>query len=74
MNTTELTQHEEPLIWTTKGNLPVKDLEYRHEWHEDDTEIRLVESYFLGDELVKQNVHVKLKKGAEFAGEAAQVG
>jgi hypothetical protein len=54
-----------PLIYTTKGNLPVADLKYRHEWAEDGDSISLVEEYFLGDELVRRNVHMRLKKGLE---------
>jgi len=53
----------EPLIWTTKGNIPLADLDYKHEWSEDDNAIMLIETYRLGDEIVKQNRHIKLKQG-----------
>jgi hypothetical protein len=54
-----------PLIFTTKGNLPVADLTYKHEWQEDDNSIMLIEEYYLGDELVRRNVHARLKQGLQ---------
>lgn len=54
---------DEPLIYTTKGNLPIASLQYRHEWKEDDNGIYLIEEYKLDDEVVKRNVHARLKKG-----------
>lgn len=56
---------EEPLIYTSKGNLPIASLEYRHGWFESETDITFVEEYWLGEELVKRNVHAKLKKGLD---------
>ena len=56
---------EEPLIYTTKGNLPVRDLAYRHEWIEDDVAITFVEEYRLNGELVKRSTHARLKKGLD---------
>lgn len=52
-----------PLIWTTKGNLPVGSLEYCPTWTEAPDEISFVEEYRLEGEVVKRNVHVYLKKG-----------
>lgn len=54
---------EEPLIYTTKGNVPIASLQYRHEWQEDDNGIYLIEEYTLDGEIVKKNVHARLKKG-----------
>ncbi len=54
---------DEPLIWTSKGNLPIASLTYRHEWIDNENETTLVEEYRLGDEIVKRSVHVHLKKG-----------
>jgi hypothetical protein len=54
---------DEPLIYTTKGNLPIKDLRYQHRWEEDAAAITLIEEYYLDDELVKRSSHVRLKKG-----------
>jgi len=56
--------NETPLIWTTKGNLPVESLEYSAQWYETSDFIKLVETYVLEGEVVKQNAHIKLKEGA----------
>ncbi len=54
---------QEPLIYTTKGNLPVASLQYHHEWQEDDDAIYLIEEFTLDGELVRRNVHARMKKG-----------
>lgn len=66
-----MTSTNEPLIFTTRGNVPIDSLDYSHEWLENDEELRLVETYKAKDngEIVKQNVHIKLKKGLHMFGE-----
>ena len=59
---------ETPLIWTTKGNLPVADLEYKTAWIDHEDYLSFSEQYFLGDELVKSNAHIYSKKPLEFFG------
>lgn len=54
---------EEPLIYTTKGNLPEKDLEYSKEWVFDTDTIKFSETYKLNGEIVKQSGHVFVKRG-----------
>ena len=51
-----------PLIWTIHGNLPISELRYEHAWEDTDTYIKFMEAYYLGDELVKNNVHVYAKQ------------
>ncbi len=58
---------EEPLVHTTKGNVPLSQLQYRHSWEEDDVAISFIEEYRMGDELVRRNVHSRLKKGLDAA-------
>ena len=62
----------EPLIYTIKGNLPIKDLEYRHWWVVNDNEISFHEQYLFNGEIVKEGAHVYLPKasvsGAAIAG------
>lgn len=58
---------DEPLIYTTKGNIPLSSLQYTHQWLEDDIAITFVEEYRLSGEVVKRNAHAKLKKGLEAA-------
>jgi len=52
-----------PLIWTTKGNLPIDSLQYSTEWEETETSIRFSEIHRLDGEIVKQSQHVLLKQG-----------
>jgi len=56
-----------PMIWTSKGNLPLTGLAYKHEWIDNDNETVLVEEYCLDGELVKRAVHVKLKQAGVVA-------
>ena len=49
---------EVPLIFTSKGNLPIGSLRYEHKREDVPGEIVFIEEYFLGDESVKRSVHV----------------
>ena len=49
--------NEQPLIWTSKGNLPVADLTYVPMWEETDDYIKFVETYKLDNEVVKQSAY-----------------
>jgi hypothetical protein len=49
---------ETPLIYTTKGNLPVADLERKDGWDFTASGISYWEEYYLGAEVVKRNVAV----------------
>jgi len=64
----------EPLVFTTRGNLPVSLLQYRYGWYENRREIVFVEEYLLGEESVKRSVHTMLKEGADSHAEAARLG
>lgn len=64
----------EPLIHTSKGNLPVDSLEYSTRW-EDSTECTtFIETYLLNGEVVKQSVHVMGKRGFLADGQAGSIG
>lgn len=56
---------DEPLIYTTKGNLPEKDLEYSKSWEFLDDTIKFSETYKLNGEIVKQSAHVFVLRGHE---------
>lgn len=58
-----MSNNEIPLIWTTKGNLPVDSLEYTTRWEDTDDFIKLVETYRLDGEIVKENAHIYAKRG-----------
>ena len=63
----------EPLIYTSKGNVPIASLEYRHEWRDEPDALTFIEEYRdATGELVKRAVHVLSKRGA--ASDTATVG
>jgi len=51
-------ENDTPLIWTTKGNLPIADLRYVHRREDTPGTVVFIEEYFQGEELVKRTVHV----------------
>lgn len=63
----------EPLIWTTKGNLPVASLRHDTEWRVSEERIIFVERYWLGEEVVKESTHVNILKGAAAIGAAGAI-
>ncbi len=63
----EVINTEIPLIYTTKGNLPVADLEYSTAWEITDDYIKFIETHKLGEEIVKQSSHLYLKKPLDLA-------
>ena len=54
-----------PLIWTTKGNVPVESVRYETKWFVSNERIEFIETYFDGEEIVRQNVHISILKGEE---------
>lgn len=46
------------LIYTSQGNLPVKDLVFQHEWHFNNEEICFREVYTYNGKMVKQGAHI----------------
>ena len=64
----------EPLIYTSKGNLPIDDLRYETEWTVNDDYIKFVERHYLGDEVVKESAHVYDRKGVSLQLTAASLG
>jgi len=61
----------QPLIFTSKGNLPLADLHHEVIWDVSNDKIIFTESYFLGDECVKQSSHVKFLTGVAMSGVTA---
>lgn len=55
----------EPLVYTIKGNLPIKDLEYFYFWEETDDYTKFSEGYKLDNEVIKQSAHIKIKRGQD---------
>jgi len=65
----------EPLIWTTKGNMKVADLEHYIQWEDTEDYTKLTEFFVMKEskELVKSSTHVRSKKGNVLAGEIPTV-
>lgn len=65
--------NEQPLIWTSKGNLPIADLAYSTAWEESPDATVFIEEYRQGDEVVKRSVHALSKHGMTCEGAAGGV-
>ena len=64
----------EPLIWTTKGNIPLVGLTHQTEWRITEKVIVFIERYFLEGEMVKESSHVKLLDGVETSADVGKIG
>jgi hypothetical protein len=53
---------DEPLIHTTKGNVPVASLEYSTAWEDTPEYTKFIETYRLGGEIVRESAHVLGKR------------
>lgn len=61
-----------PLIYTSKGNLPIAALTYETEWDVQATYIKFVERYRdPSGEIVKESAHVYDRVGVSVVGTAA---
>lgn len=59
----------EPLIYTTHGNLPIASLALSTSWEDTPDYVKLTETYRLGDEIVRESVHVLARKPLSMVGE-----
>ena len=65
----------EPLIWTSRGNVPLASLKLETAWDLGDTYIKFVERYRAEDgEIIKESAHVYSKTGVTGEGVAASLG
>ena len=48
---------QQPLIWTSEGNLPVADLRQVPQWNVSENMIQFVLEYYYGEKLVRRDVH-----------------
>jgi hypothetical protein len=65
-----------PLVWTTIGNVPSSELEYRTNWEIQAQDgalhgVVFVEEYWFNDECVRRDVHVYKHSGVSGDGQAA---
>lgn len=54
----------EPLIYTSKGNLPIASLQYQTAWDVQPNYIKFMERYSLDGEVVKESAHIYDTHGA----------
>lgn len=64
----------EPLIYTTKGNVPITSLAYSTDWDIQDGYFKFTETYRLDGEIVRQSAHVYDRNGVGSVAEAANLG
>lgn len=65
--------HDEvPLIFTSKGNLPIANLKQRVLWTDNEDETICAAEMWLGDECVRREVHIYKRKGLEVLGEISK--
>lgn len=58
-----MSESVEPLIYTTKGNVPIASLTYSHEWEVTEDHTIFKESWIdQTGEVVKNNCHVHVNK------------
>jgi hypothetical protein len=55
---------DEPLIWTSKGNLAISSLTARVVWTDNECETICASELWLGDECVRREIHVYKRVGA----------
>lgn len=61
----------EPLVWTTKGNLPAAALTYETAWEDHPDHVKFVERYRLDGEVVRESCHVYNRIGFLLGAESA---
>ena len=52
-----------PMIYTSRGNLPIADLTYETAWEDAPDYLKFIERYRLDDEVVRESAHVYSKRG-----------
>ena len=60
----------DPLVYTTKGNVPVASLVYETAWEITPDYIKFIERYRDGQEVVKESAHVYVLKPVTAMAEA----
>ena len=66
--------NEQPMIHTSKGNLPVADLREAVVWTQNDTEVVCNIEHWLGDECVRRQCNVLKLRGESVLGHARHLG
>lgn len=67
------TDQQEPLIYTSRGNIPLSSLQYQYAWEDTPEYVKFVERYVASDgEVVKESAHVMAKRGMSMLGETGK--
>ena len=64
---------DEPLIYTTKGNVPLASLQYSNTWENRPDAVVFSETYTLDGEVVKRSVHAYSKRGLAAEADAGSI-
>ena len=64
-----MTQADTPLVWTTRGNVPVAATEERVVWTDNAEETICAHEHWMDGECVKRSVHIYKRKGLEVLGQ-----
>ncbi len=67
-------QPDQPLIHTSRGNLPVSDLREAVVWTQNDSEIVCAVEHWAGDECVRRQVNILKLQGESVLGQARHLG
>lgn len=65
---------DEPMVWTSKGNLPQSTLRRVIVWEDEPNYTKMTERYYLGDEVVKESCDVLGRWGLGVKVEEGRVG
>ena len=68
---TDLVIEDIPLVFTSKGNLPAHDLVHDVRWEETPMYVKLVETYSLDGEIVRESAYVLARQGFAMEGQQA---
>ena len=63
-----------PLIWTSKGNLPIEGLRQAVVWTDNENETICASEMWQGEDCVRREVHIYKRKGLETLAEVAVLG
>lgn len=64
----------EPMVWTSKGNLPQASLRRVIIWEDEPDYTKMIERYYLGNEVVKESADVLGRIAPGISAEAGRVG
>lgn len=62
--------NDTPMIYTSKGNLPLADLRSAVVWTDNENETICASESWLGDECVRREVHIYKRKGESVLSQA----